>query len=96
MTIRKQCTQIANDSKSDLQNTTCGVPQRSILGPLFFIFYVNDLPSSFKILNPIVFSDDKNLFYEHKNIIKHFGTVNAICFCKKIPEIIFLITVKAI
>ena len=76
LTNKKQYIQITNASKSDLRNTTCGVPQDSILGPLFFLVCVNDLPFSFKMLNPIMFADDTNLFYEHKNIIKLFATVN--------------------
>ena len=76
MTNRKQYIQIANDRKSDLRNTTCRVLHGSILGPLLFLVYVNDLPSSSKILNAIMFADDTNLFYEHKNIIKLFATVN--------------------
>ena len=75
-TNRKQCIQITNGSKSDLQNTTCGVPQGSVLGPLLFLVYINDLPSSSKILNLILFADDTNLFYDHKNVIKLFATVN--------------------
>ena len=76
LTNRKQYIQITNDSKSDLRNTTCGVPRGSVIGPLLFLVYVNDLPSSSKILNPTMFADDTNLFYEHKNIIKLFTTVN--------------------
>ena len=76
LTNRKQYIQITNDSKSNLRNTTCGVPQGSILGPLRFLVYVNDLPSSSKILNPVMFAEDTNLFHEHKNIIKLFVTVN--------------------
>ena len=68
LTNRKQYIQITNDSKSDLWNTTCGVPQGSILGPLLFLVYVSNLPSSSKILKPIIFADDTNLFCEHKNI----------------------------
>ena len=76
LTNRKQYIQITDDSKSDLRNTTCAVPQGSILGPLLFLVYVNDLPSSSKILNPIMFADHTDLFYEHKNIIKLFATIN--------------------
>ena len=68
LTNIKHYIQITNDSKSDLRNTTCGVPQDSILGSLLFLVYVNDLPSSSKILNPIMFPDDKNLFHSKISI----------------------------
>ena len=73
---RKQYIRITNDGKSNLRNTAYGIPQGSILGPLLFLVYDNDLLSSFKILNPIMFTDDTNLFYEYKNITKLFVTVN--------------------
>ena len=60
----KQYIQVTNDSKSDLRKTECG------------LVYVNDLPFSSKILNSIIFADDTNLFYEHKNIVKLLVTVN--------------------
>ena len=53
---KKQYIPIAIDSKSDLRNTTCGVPQGSHLGPLSFVVCANDLLSSSKKLNLIMFA----------------------------------------
>ena len=36
---------LVNGSLSDSQPLTCGIPQGTILGPLLFIFYINDLPN---------------------------------------------------
>ena len=70
---RKQHIEIGENSKTDLKCVTCGVPQGSILGPLLFLVYVNDLPNASRLLDSIMFADD-NLFFNHKDI-KHLFTV---------------------
>ena len=59
---RKQYISLGHDRKTGTQNILCGVPQGSILGPLLFLLYVNDLPNS-SVLEPIIFADDTNILY---------------------------------
>ena len=63
-------------SKSELQNITCGVPQGSILGPLLFILYVNDITHTSNILDFILFADDTTILYSHKNINSQINLIN--------------------
>jgi hypothetical protein len=43
---------------SDERTVTCGIPQESILGPLLFLDYINDLPKCLKHTAPRMFADD--------------------------------------
>lgn len=72
---RKQYT-LYNGINSKYLNITCGVPQGSILGPLLFLIYVNDLSYISSILNTIMFADDTNFFYSHSNVENLISTVN--------------------
>ena len=54
---------------SDPSNITCGVPQGSILGPLLFLIYVNDMPQAVKS-NLFLHADDSCLMFQGKDVIK--------------------------
>ena len=81
---RKQCIFYSDVDKTSMRSSIiCGVPQSSILGPLLFIIYVNDLHKASLIyvndlhkasliLRPVMFADDTNLFLSNKDISKLF------------------------
>ena len=66
-----------NSCKSQLEDIVCGVPQGSILGPLLFILYVNDITSTSNVLDFILFADHTTILYSHENIESQISVVNA-------------------
>ena len=64
---RNQFVQV-NDTTSDSSPITCGVPQSSILGPLLFLCYVNDMEISISSeCKLLLYADDSAILYSHKN-----------------------------
>ena len=66
-----------NGYDSGLNVINCGVPQRSVLGPLLFLLYINDLNQAIKFCKVHHFADDTNLLCLGKSIKKLNKLVNA-------------------
>jgi len=56
-----------NNNSSKWELLKCGVPQGSILGPLFFLIYINDLPTIVNNDNMVLFADDTSIIITGTN-----------------------------
>ena len=57
-----------DNCKSKTRLINCGVPQGSVLGPLFFLLFINDLPNCCFLGKVRTFADDTNVFIHCVNI----------------------------
>ena len=67
---RKQFVEI-DGSQSGMLSLSTGVPQGSILGPLLFLIYMNDIPNSSDNFNFILYADDTTLYSCIWTSLKH-------------------------
>ena len=65
-----------NNPTSETLNVRSGVPQGSILGPLLFLIYINNMHLVTEHANMHHFGDDTSLLYEHKSIKKINQIIN--------------------
>ena len=72
---RKQFVEYKTE-KSSLQTIICGVPQGSILGPLLYLIYVNDIQNSCDG-NILSFADDTTMYLSHSNVDILFENANS-------------------
>ena len=61
---RQQCTKFGG-CKSTYLAIICGVPQGSLLGPLLFSIYINDMVNACNLSKPYLFADDGALLFEN-------------------------------
>jgi hypothetical protein len=64
---RKQIVKFKQENSKEMKITT-GVPQGSVLGPLLFLLYINDIQNCSDVVSFVLFADDTNAFYSNSGI----------------------------
>ena len=73
LTGRTQCVKIISDM-SEFKQISVGILQGSVLGPILFLLFINDLPHIIHNCHICMFADDITLYFSGKN----FGHVQSV------------------
>jgi len=77
---------VMNNSYSNWSDVISGIPQGSVLGPILFTIYINDLPSN----STLLFADDTKITYlEAKCLLQDFNKLTAWSLKWQLPFNIF-------
>ena len=75
-TVSNRRLRVVQGYTSEPRTISCGVPQGSILGPLLFLIYINDLPACLKYATARMFADDTTITNSHKSTARLHREVN--------------------
>ena len=68
-----------HDSKSETKSISIGMPQGSILGPLLFHIYINDLPRVSRVFSMLMYADDTTFYCNINNANSDIILNNELC-----------------